>query len=285
MRPTRDILLPLLLLALATGCSSTRLAYNNADWLIKREIARDSCPSSDQEDWLEAELDKLHVWHRRQELPRYALTLRQVAAGLAPGQSEASRQQALGRLFDGLEQAGRRFGARLAGPAGTYLSTLSGKQHQCMTRGMIRRYGKYAADLRLSHARYIRRQRDKLEDRLDDWIGDLTVAQQREVDRLIAQRKRTHHKVTLAWRTWSWRVITMLQRTASVAERARQVRAAIKDRFHLYNKPERAVLRQWDEANRQITRAVVRLMSGAQRTRLNARLLNLAGALEAISRE
>jgi len=274
-----------LLLILLGGCGSTRLAYNNADWLLRQAINRDTCPTSDQEAWLEREVDALHLWHRRQELPRYAQVLRRLARGVAPGVKAAEMEAAMQAFFPATRDAVKRLSARVARPAGEYLSRLNPAQHRCMTRGMIRRYKKYGADLRLSQARYLRRQLDKLEDRLDDWFGDFTGGQQQLMEQAIIKRKPLHHRVTLAWRSWSWRLITILQGAEAPEERARKVRAVILDRFRLYNQKEREQLRRWEKGNQEITLAVARLMTAEQRRRLTRRLLDLAGDLEEISRE
>ncbi len=283
MRPLQY--LPALVLALAlaplSGCSSTSIAYDNADWLLKREINRYTCPSPAQEEWLEREIEKLHRWHRQHELPRYARTLRALAWGLKPAQ----RTKTLEGFFAALEAAGRRFTARISQPAAQYLAAGGAAQRRCLTKGMKKQYDKNMANLGLPRGRYIAKQLEKLEDRLDDWVGDLTTAQKSAVDKQLAARHGTHREMAAAWGLWGARLVKMLKEPGEKAARIKRLKQALSDRFALYTESERKLIHRWDERNREMTRTVARLLTPNQSARLKKKLLKLAGELEEISRD
>jgi hypothetical protein len=65
---------------LLTGCSATRLAYNNAPDLVYWWSDGFFDWNQTQSTLLRNDLDKLQQWHRRQELPGYATTLNALQA-------------------------------------------------------------------------------------------------------------------------------------------------------------------------------------------------------------
>ena len=76
----------LLVGALLGGCSfATRFAYNNLDWLSKREIGKYVSLNSEQKQDVDTRFDRLWAWHRAEELPQYAADLRKLAAAARRG--------------------------------------------------------------------------------------------------------------------------------------------------------------------------------------------------------
>src|SRR5450830_231668 len=77
----------LLLLAVASlaGCSGARLAYNNAD-IVVRWMADDYFAlEGPQEEDFKARLARFHAWHRSDELPRYSVLMTSAGDKLADG--------------------------------------------------------------------------------------------------------------------------------------------------------------------------------------------------------
>ncbi|MFK7913104.1 MAG: DUF6279 family lipoprotein [Pseudomonadales bacterium] len=74
LRVVINIAWVILLAAMASGCS-IKLAYNNADRLIRWGIDDYVDLTREQRDYLAPELERLLYWHRTTQLPRYARTL------------------------------------------------------------------------------------------------------------------------------------------------------------------------------------------------------------------
>ena len=70
MRPAR--LLAALALALLSGCSATRLAYNNADVFLRWQANHYLDFQGDQSEELDRSLAAFLAWHRASALPQYA---------------------------------------------------------------------------------------------------------------------------------------------------------------------------------------------------------------------
>jgi len=277
---TRKMLsLPLFMLVLLAGCSATRLTYNNADWLLKRELIKHTCPTEAQQEWLSSQMKVLHRWHRQKELPRYARALRRLAGAL----NRPLAKPAVDAFFAEMEGARQRFNQRLSAPAGAYLEKLAKPQIRCLIRRLDRWNSKSRKELGRSDARYVEAQREKLEDRLDDWMGDFTNAQRSAVDRLIGARKQTHRQMVTAWHNWGRRLVTLMRDRKGAAPRAKRLQAAVRDRFALYSSAERKVVRRWERQSRELTRAVVRLMTPAQRKKLKEKVTQLATDFTALA--
>ena len=85
MRNLLKALLLLLALAWLAGCSGARLAYNNADtvvrWMADDYFALDGPQLED----FKTRLAGFHAWHRSEELPRYSVLMTSAGDNLADG--------------------------------------------------------------------------------------------------------------------------------------------------------------------------------------------------------
>jgi len=62
----------LLALALLSGCSATRIAYNNADLFLRWQANHYLDFQGEQSDELDRSLAAILAWHRKAALPQYA---------------------------------------------------------------------------------------------------------------------------------------------------------------------------------------------------------------------
>lgn len=261
------------------GCSATRLTYNNADWLLRREIIKFTCPSEAQEEWLVGQLARVHRWHRRQELPRYVKALGKLAGAL----DRPLKRTSVDTLYADLDGARERFSRRLSSASGVFLEGLAEPQIRCMIRKMDRWNRKAIKEVGRPDPRYVKDQREKLEDRLEDWLGDLSAAQRVAVGRLLGARKQTHRQMVTAWHNWGRRLVALLRTKGDRAARIKRLTAATRDRFALYTAAERKMVQRWEQQNRELTWAVARRMTASQRGQLKKRLLVLVKDFTALS--
>lgn len=71
-RVFRNTTLTLAACLLLTSCSSIQFAYNRLDWYLLNRADHYLDLNSQQQDFLEIEVEKLHQWHRHTQLPAYA---------------------------------------------------------------------------------------------------------------------------------------------------------------------------------------------------------------------
>lgn len=103
------VLVMLVTLGGTTGCA-TSLVYDRADRLANRWLGGYVELDESQQVALEAGLEALHQWHRREQLPAYASLLRSVAARLADDEPLSEQEvrefgTALGTLWRELASA------------------------------------------------------------------------------------------------------------------------------------------------------------------------------------
>ena len=165
-------------LLLLAGCSTTRLAYDHLDTLLRWQASHYVDMNRQQKQMFDTELRRLWNWHRGTQLPLYAAALRQLAGTVRSGpvgleQLEAVDTQLNGYWNNVVERALPGF-ARLH-------ALLSDAQ----VADMVQRIGKemerraHKTD-KLTDAERRQRMDERMEDLLSDWIGRPN-AQQREL--------------------------------------------------------------------------------------------------------
>jgi hypothetical protein len=159
---------------LLSGCfgpAALETAYDNADWLIGKEVERRFCPEAPRRAAFERAIDGLLRWHRKYELPRYAATLRQLARSLDGGLTRAE--------FDGVanevEEARRRLWKRLARPSVSLLASAETHELECMERSAAEGLEKATADAAKTTAALDRVK--SLVSRLEDFTGSFSDVQ------------------------------------------------------------------------------------------------------------
>ena len=124
----RQAFLALPFVLLIFGCSSFRVAYNQADWYLAREVNKYLCPTSEQRGALERVAERFLRWHRRHELPRYAKVFRRVARAL----DRPVKKELLLETFNQIDQARQRASRRLAPDLVAFGLRLGEAQARCL---------------------------------------------------------------------------------------------------------------------------------------------------------
>ena len=114
----------MLLTALLTGCSSTSLVYNNADWLVRGKIDDYFPLSGSQQKQLKADIDTIHQWHRQHELAEYSDLLNQFTEQYADGLTS----EEIDLFYNKVSSARIRLVETIIPTASQFLSTVSIKQ-------------------------------------------------------------------------------------------------------------------------------------------------------------
>ena len=172
----RNVLKVTLALAAAwlAGCSSVRIAYENADaYLLWRANSYLDLQGAAYES-LDERIDDFFDWHRAAALPQYAKISEEAAARMAKGLSRADLvwgyDSFMGQARESLRAAAQRIAPLLDG--------LSARQLRRMEQRFEednRRFRK--ENLRGSEGERRKRRAKRTQERLEDWVGDLNRAQ------------------------------------------------------------------------------------------------------------
>lgn len=193
-------LLLLLCAACIAGCSATQFAYQRLDFLARWELDKYVDMTPEQRTRFDVEFGLFWDWHRRSELPRYAATLRQIAArtDTPPDAAELARwSEQYGALWnDALEHLMPLF------------CSLGGSLSDAQVRSLLARadddladYAEDAVDGRETDLRD--RAERSLNKSLRRWLGDLTPEQRQR----LHEWNRTRPWIAPEWLAFrrSWR--------------------------------------------------------------------------------
>jgi hypothetical protein len=165
--------------ALLSACSSTTFVYNRLDFLLPWYLERYVDLESDQSQRLDARLEPLLAWHRRDELPRYIELIVQVEATL---DEPLSRERVAG-LADDFEEAWYRLRDRGLEELLLMGASLSDRQIEEFLAKLQKKQEKYQRKyLDRDDVTYADDAFDNLRETLEDYLGRLDRAQR---DRLL----------------------------------------------------------------------------------------------------
>lgn len=176
----RHVLKVTLALAAAwlAGCSSVRIAYENADaYVLWRANSYLDLQGAAYEA-LDERIDDFFDWHRAAALPQYAKISEEAAARVAKGLSRADLVWGYDSFMAQARESLRAAAVRIA----PLLDGLSARQLRRMQQRFEddnRRFRK--ENLRGSEGERRKRRAKRTQERLEDWVGDLNRAQVQRV--------------------------------------------------------------------------------------------------------
>jgi len=167
-----------LLLGLLAGCSAMEFAYNNADIWLRWQAGRYLDLGDAQVEEFNTRLAAFRAWHRAQALPPYARLADEAGARLARGAAQAD----LVWGYDAIRQQSREGLRRAGAELGDFLDRLSPAQVEHLERRFAADNRKYASEW-LEGTPEERRSRrlKRIEQALEDWLGELSDAQRERV--------------------------------------------------------------------------------------------------------
>lgn len=178
------------MVALVAACSTARLGYNNADWLVAMYMDRYFDLKGEQKDWFKARMAEHVAWHRRAELPRYHRILTDMRTRIENG----LEREDLDILATELAHRYLALADRLLPDMARLTASLDTEQIDHFERRLQRRF----EEEREEEAKARRRiERDGVEkarrrrvaeaiERIEDWTGRLDDEQRAHVAALMA---------------------------------------------------------------------------------------------------
>ena len=160
------------------GCTAFRLAYDNADtYLLYRANSYLDLDHKASEE-LDDRIDEFFAWHRKNALPQYARISEEAAKRLADGLSREDLVWGYDSLVAHARQSLRVAAERIA----PVLDRLTPQQVAHMEKRFAEDNRKFAREyLRGSEGDRRKRRAKRLEERLEDWVGNLSPVQLEKV--------------------------------------------------------------------------------------------------------
>jgi hypothetical protein len=177
-------LLLLLATAVLGGCSAVRFAYDNADTYVRWRAMSYLDLHAEAVDDLDERIGRLLAWHRRHALPQYAALGEEAASRVRRGLSRADAAWA----YDAVQAQAREGLHAVAEQFAPVLDRLTPEQQRHFEDRIADENRKFARDfLRGSAEERRARRAQRVEERLEDWLGRLSKAQVERI-RLFSQR-------------------------------------------------------------------------------------------------
>src|SRR6267143_522570 len=182
----RFLLLAISALVLAS-CSATRVAYDNADTMLRFMASSYLDLDAAQSDDLTPLIVRFHQWHRSNELPVYVALLRSASQRAAEGIT--AQDVAWGLANVRLRYRG--FAAKAAEDAAPVLATLASAQFAALERKFAENNEKYTKEFLSSDDKERRRkQLKRMLERFRDFAGELTPDQEARIGRFALAHER-----------------------------------------------------------------------------------------------
>ncbi len=165
------------------GCSALRLTYSQADTLVawRADEYFDLDPLQKQD--LNSRLERLHAWHRYEQLPDYALF---TSAAIARMRHRLEYGDVVW-IIEGLKARYRAIVNRGSTDAAELLATLAPEQLVALQRRWSKVNRKFANENELDGS-LEKRKRARLKktlDQIQDWTGGLTYEQEQTIAALL----------------------------------------------------------------------------------------------------
>jgi hypothetical protein len=168
------ITLALVLACVAAACSSLRFAYDNADTYLffRANSYLDLDPKSSDE--LDERINEFFAWHRKNALPQYTRLAEEAAKRVSKGLSREDLVWGYDSVVAHARQSLRVAAERIA----PLLDRLTPQQIAHMEKRFAEDNRKFAREfLRGSEPERRKRRAKRVEERLEDWVGQLSAVQ------------------------------------------------------------------------------------------------------------
>ena len=270
------ILVLVVLSALASGCSTVRFAYDNADAYVRWQVHSYIDVEGQDADELDERIGEFHAWHRKNALPKYVTLAHEAAQRFSDGLSRAD----LVWGYDSARAQARESLRKAAELVAPLLDRLTPEQIAAMERRIEEENRKFYRDhLRgTERERRARRARQAI-NREEDRGGKLTQAQVQRV-REYAERAPLTEEVRDRDRK-------RLQNAIVAIVRARKARAELPERVARWEDGRDPSIAATFQASREQYFAMLvdvdRMLTHEQRTRALGQMRRYADDFDALS--
>jgi hypothetical protein len=268
------------LTVLITGCSSTSLIYNNADWLVRGKIDDYFPLSGSQQKQLKRDINAFFQWHRHQELAEYSKVLIQFSQQFSDGLS----MQEIEFILDKLAAARIRFAKASIQSASLFLSTVSTEQVDYFDQDFHKDQAEEAERLNLSRQKFNDQNYDDLVDKLEYWLGSFNDDQLAQL-RAISDSRPNNHQYWFAQREIKHNRLSKLLRLKSDREDFEQY---LHNRFVVRNRGDeksREIRLQGMTYWRHAMLDIDKIITPQQRKTMISKLDEYASDFEALSKQ
>ncbi|MCP4751519.1 MAG: hypothetical protein GY866_11540 [Proteobacteria bacterium] len=177
MNYAKTIAVGLISLFLLLGCSTLKIGYDYADWFIVNEIDDMFDLNGTQKTKVNDVVDKLHHWHRTEEIPRIVAFL-----GQARGKAATEvKKEDIEWLFSEFDAMKARIVDQVADDVSILLTTLTDDQIDHLEISLVEHNEEEEDEFATPLEEWEERQKERFIEKLNDWFGDLGPQQEKDL--------------------------------------------------------------------------------------------------------
>ncbi|MDH5446529.1 MAG: DUF6279 family lipoprotein [Gammaproteobacteria bacterium] len=207
LRYSTSILITGVLLGLLNACTVKTL-YNQLDWLLADHIESYVELNNEQQKLLYRHLDRFFLWHKATQLPLYVSWLEDFNQDI----HQQNTTQAIGHNFEQFKLLLRTLRARAVEDVTVLLAQLSKEQRAELYQGMEKKNLEFADKfIHISREEQLEQYIERTEDRIEEWLGSLTKAQEALVAKTAGQISPVADYVLQSRRNWQKEFKTVLE--------------------------------------------------------------------------
>jgi len=270
--------------ALLSACGSVQLGYNYAPALLQYQMDSYLDLTEEQETLLAQELRSFQAWHRKDELPAYAQTLRQWANKLEQPYTFSTQEliEKQAQLEAALLVVAERSAYRLA----PLVLTLTEQQRLRLQRQFEKSNAEYAEENLVDVVAAREERREQFDERYEDWLGSLTQEQKTTIKQWLDQQP-SRAQLWGQERLARQQALLTLLADARTLPSAEAAAIELHDYFQSLSRYRITDLQVEREQRltslAELTASMLNSMTTKQREHLRAKLLDYAADFEALS--
>lgn len=275
--PTKTKILLGCIVLCMTACSM-RIMYNRLDWIIPIYLDEYVSLTDQQENYVDAAINRFLRWHRTEELPRYI----EFVVSLSEAQKESLRQEQVLVLFDRAEGLWSKLLEEALPSLLDLAAALQQEQIQEINDGLqhtIHKLQKKYGNKNQAERRAI--WQNKMTDVMQDLLGELTANQAA----LIGAWSRTKKDTTDDWLvfrdTWRLRFVELLRHRQDAQYRD-DMRRLLLQPATLYSASHRQAVMENRHHLAQFIADLAATLTPEQRKHLQQKLSEIIADLQAL---
>lgn len=170
-----------ILFLLVTACSTVKIGYNNADWLLPWYIGNYFNLNAIQKEFVKEKVAYHLEWHRYNELPRYVRFINDAAPKITDGLTAEEYDWILAEIRSSYV----KLAERILVDAAEILIRLSPEQIDDLQEKFFERAADFEKRSKRTEEERIKLKQERTIERMEDWFGNLTEDQVILINELV----------------------------------------------------------------------------------------------------
>jgi hypothetical protein len=275
------IMAGMVIMLLNSSCStSVKFAYNQADWLILKQISDFACLEKKQKNTLEGEIKGFMLWHRKEELPVYAATINEFAGSLEKGSVTKESFDKMNVFF---ELTQKKTTDKIKNFGIDFVMNLSTEQISCSLEKFEKSASERKKELEMDRDKYMKKQKKEMIKQAKSFLGSVTDEQIAMIDTVLAPQEEEKIASEASDRKKEYMKTVLLM--PNTPEKRTKIVELIENPYAFYNEKEIELMKKRRERSKEGFWKLSQTLTEKQRIYLAKELRKYSKAFSELSQE